>query len=118
MNASRRKLDFKGGLDPQVKLVVRRTLPYLPSSRRARGLKVRNHQKDGNLSHIRCFRCDQLGHYAKDCKKFPPQRKQSGKSKRKRFQASAAVEEVVEAEQPQKRVTRSATREEKKECFL
>ena len=32
-------------------------------------------QKDGNLSHIRCFRCDQLGHYAKDCKKFPPQRK-------------------------------------------
>ena len=49
---------------------------------------------------------------------FPPQRKQYGKSKRKRFQASAAVEEKVEEGQPQKRVTRSATREEKKECFL
>lgn len=32
-------------------------------------------QKDGNLSHIWCFQCDQLGHYAKDCKKFPPQGK-------------------------------------------
>ena len=80
--------------------------------------KSKKPQKDGNLSHIRCFRCDQLGHYAKDCKKFPPQRKQSGKSKRKRFQASIAIEEKVEEGKPQKRVMRSATREEKNECFL
>ena len=75
-------------------------------------------QKDSNLSHIRCFRCDQLGHYAKYCKKFPPQGKRGGKSKRKKLHASAAVEEVVEEGQPQKRMTRSATREEKKECYL
>lgn len=42
MNESRRKLDFRGGLDPQVRLVVKRILPYLPSSRRERGLEVRN----------------------------------------------------------------------------
>ena len=75
-------------------------------------------QKDSNLSHIRCFRCDQPRHYAKDCKKFPPQRKQAGKSKRKKLHASATVEEVVEDEQLQKRVTRSATREEKKSAIL
>ena len=77
-----------------------------------------NPQKDSNLSHIQCFRCDQLGHYAKDCKKFPPQGKQGGKSKRKKLHASATVEEVLEDEQPQKRITRSTTREEKKECYL
>ena len=64
------------------------------------------------------FPCDQPGHYAKDCKKFPLQGKQGGKSKRKRFHASVVVEEVVEEGKPQKRVTRSATREEKKEFFL
>ena len=42
-------------------------------------------QKDGNLSHIWCFRCDQLGHYAKDCKKFPPQRKQGGSLRGRSF---------------------------------
>ena len=35
-----------------------------------------------------------------------------------KLHASATVEEVLEDEQPQKRVTRSTTREEKKECYL
>ena len=117
MNASRRRPDFKGGLDPWVRLVVRRILSYLPSSRRTRGLEVRNFRRIVT-SHIWCFRCDQLGHYAKDCKKFPPQGKRGGKSKRKKFHASAVVEEGVEDQQPQKRMTRAATREEKKDCFL
>ena len=42
MNALKRKPDFRGGLDPQVRLVVRRILSCLPSSRRTRGLEVRN----------------------------------------------------------------------------
>ena len=45
MNASRRKLDFRGGLDPQVRLLVKRILPCLPSLRRERGLEVRNLRK-------------------------------------------------------------------------
>ena len=68
-------------------------------------------QKDSNLYRIRCFRCDQLGHYAKDYKKFPPQGKRGSKSKRKKLHAFVAIEEVVEDELPQKRMTRSATRE-------
>ena len=87
--------------------------------KKGKRFKGKKPQKDGNLSHIRCFRCAQPGHYAKDCKKFPLQGKRGGKFKRKRFQASAAVEEVVEEGQPQKRMTRSSTREgEKQECFL
>ena len=41
MNALKRKPDFRGGLDPRVRL-VRRILSCLPSSRRTRGLEVRN----------------------------------------------------------------------------
>ena len=83
--------------------------------KKSRGKKP---QKDSNLSHIRCFQCDQLGHYAKDCKKFPSQGKRGGKSKRKKFHALAVVEEGEEKQQPQKRMTRVATKEEKQECFL
>ena len=41
MNALKRKPDFRGGLDPLVRL-ERRILSCLPSSRRTRGLEVRN----------------------------------------------------------------------------
>ena len=41
MNVLKRKPDFRGGLDPLVRL-VRRILSCLPSSRRTRGLEVRN----------------------------------------------------------------------------
>jgi hypothetical protein len=41
MIAWKRKTNFKGGLDPLVKL-EKRILPYLPSSRRERGLKEIN----------------------------------------------------------------------------
>ena len=41
MIAWKRKTEFKGGLDPLVRL-EKRILPCLPSSRRARGLKERN----------------------------------------------------------------------------
>lgn len=41
MNVLKRKPDFRGGLDPLVRL-EKRILYYLPSSRRTRGLEVRN----------------------------------------------------------------------------
>ena len=41
MNALKRKPDFRGGLDPLVRL-EKRILSYLPSSRRTRGLGVRS----------------------------------------------------------------------------
>ena len=66
--------------------------------KRFKGKKPQNYS---NLSHIRCFRCDQLGHYAKDCKKFPSQVKRGGRSKRKKFHAYVVVEEEDEEEQPQ-----------------
>ena len=84
--------------------------------KKSRGKKP---QKDSNLSHIRCFRCDQLGHYAKDCKKFPSQGKRGGKSKRKKLHNFVAVQEVAEEDQPHKRMMRSTTKEEeKKVCYI
>ena len=68
--------------------------------KKGKKFKGKKTQENSNLSHIRCFRCDQLGHYAKDCKKFPSQGKQGGKSKNKRFHASTVVEEEEE-EHPQ-----------------
>lgn len=109
--------DFRGGMDPLVRL-EKRILSCLPKFKKDKRSRSKKPQKDSNLAHIRCFGCDQLGHYAKDCKKFPPQGKRGSKSKRKKLHASVAVEEVVEDEQPQKRMTRYATREEKKECYL
>lgn len=41
MNVLKRKPDFRGGLNPWVRL-VRRMLSCLPSSKRTRGLEVRN----------------------------------------------------------------------------
>ena len=41
MNVLKRKSDFRGGLDPPVRL-ERRILSRLPSSRRTRGLEVRS----------------------------------------------------------------------------
>ena len=41
MNALKRKLDFRGCMEPLERL-VRRILSCLPSSRRTRGLEVRN----------------------------------------------------------------------------
>ena len=41
MNVLKMKLDFRGGLDPLVRL-EKRILSYLPSSRRTRGPEVRN----------------------------------------------------------------------------
>ena len=84
--------------------------------KKGKRFKGKKPQKHGDLSHIRCFQCDQLGHYAKDYKRYPAQGKR-GKSKKKRFHASAVVEEEEE-ERPQRRKTRAATREERKECFL
>jgi hypothetical protein len=86
--------------------------------KKGKKFKGKKPQKDSNLSHIWCFRCDQLGHYAKDCKKFPPQGKRGGRPKRKKFHAFVVVEEGEEEQRPQKRMTRVVTREEKKECFL
>ena len=45
MNALKRKPDFREGLDPWVRLVVKRILSCLPSSRRTRGLGLRSLRK-------------------------------------------------------------------------
>ena len=56
-----------------------------------------------HLSKVRCFNCNKLGHYAKDCKNPPSRQKQKGK-----FYASVIVEE----EEPQRKRTRVACKEQ------
>ena len=68
--------------------------------KKGKRFKGKKPQKNSNLSHIRCFQCDKLGHNAKDCKKSPSQGKRGGKSKKKRFYALPVVEEEEE-EHPQ-----------------
>ena len=83
--------------------------------KKGKKFKGKKPQKHGDHPNVKCFRCDQYGHYARDCKK-PPIQGMRGKSQKKRFHASVVVEE--EEEHPQQRKTRATTREERKECFL
>ena len=68
-----------------------------------------------HLSKVKCFNCNKLGHYAKDCRSPPSQQKRKG-----RFQASVATEEAKPQEEPQRRQTRAATKEQEqqKEYYL
>ena len=86
MIAWKRKTDSNGDLDPLVIRLEKRILPCLLNLGWERGLRVRN-LVNIITSHIWCFRCDQVGHYAKDYKKFPSQGKQGGRSNKKRFHA-------------------------------
>jgi hypothetical protein len=56
-----------------------------------------------HLSKVRCFNCNKLGHYAKDCRNPPSKQKRKGK-----FHASVAAEE----EEPQRKRTRAASKEQ------
>jgi hypothetical protein len=56
-----------------------------------------------HLSKVRCFNCNKLGHYEKDCMNPPLQQKQKD-----RFHASDAIEE----EEPQRKRTRAVTKEQ------
>jgi hypothetical protein len=68
-----------------------------------------------HLSKVKCFNCNKLGHYARDCRNPPSQQKRKG-----RFQASVATEEAKPQEEPQRRQTRAATKEQEqqKEYYL
>jgi hypothetical protein len=60
-----------------------------------------------HLSKVKCFNCNKLGHYARDCRNPPSQQRRKGK-----FQASVATEEDKPQEEPQRRQTRAATKEQ------
>jgi hypothetical protein len=60
-----------------------------------------------HLSKVKCFNCNKLGHYARDCRNPPSQQRRKGK-----FQASVATEEAKPQEEPQRRQTRAATKEQ------
>jgi hypothetical protein len=68
-----------------------------------------------HLSKVKCFNCNKLGHYARDCRSPPSQQKRRG-----RFQASVATKEAKPQEEPQRRQTRAATKEQEqhKEYYL
>jgi hypothetical protein len=68
-----------------------------------------------HLSKVKCFNCGKLGHYARECRNPPAQQKRKG-----RFQASIANEEAKPQEEPQRRQTRAATKEQEaqKEYYL
>jgi hypothetical protein len=55
------------------------------------------------LSEVRCFNCNKLGHYAKDCRNPLSKKKQKG-----RFHASVATKE----EEPQRKRTKTASKEQ------
>jgi hypothetical protein len=75
--------------------------------------KCKGKKPQGKLSHVhphlskvRCFNCNKLGHYAKDCRNPPSQQRRNG-----RFHASVATEEAEPQQEPQRRRTRVATKE-------
>jgi hypothetical protein len=67
---------------------------------------------------VKCYNCSRLGHYAKDCRNPPSQQRRKGRFQK--FQASVVNEEAKPQEEPQRRQTRAATREQElqKEHYL
>jgi hypothetical protein len=63
-----------------------------------------------HLSKVKCFNCDKLGNYARDCRNPPSQQKRKGK-----FQASVATEEAKPQQEPQRKQTRTATKEQEQQ---
>jgi hypothetical protein len=63
-----------------------------------------------HLSKVKCFNCNKLAHYARDCRNPSYQQKRRG-----RFQASVATEEAKPQEEPQRRQTRVATKEQEQQ---
>jgi hypothetical protein len=75
-----------------------------------------------HLSKVNCYNCGKLGHYARECRNPPAQQKRKGRFQKRfqKFQASVVNEEAKPQEEPQRRQTRAATREQElqKEHYL
>jgi hypothetical protein len=78
---------------------------------KGKGKKPQGKHSHSHLTKIRCFNCNKLGHYAKDCRNPPSQQKRKG-----RFHASVATKE----EEPQRKRTIAVTKEQeqRRESYL
>jgi hypothetical protein len=80
---------------------------FLNTKKNVRNLKGKHSHPRSHLSKVRCYNCNKLGHYARDCRNPPSKQKRKGK-----FHASVAAEEEEEF---QKKRTRAATKEQEQQ---